>query len=117
MLGEIFSEKVNGRHKALITCYLKRPREVELPVRAEGSAEHGAEPTEEALVRMKNLLGLWRSKKQRKGSAEWLCCMKGHPRRRRKHQWRVVVKQMVAAAVGPSSLTHQPRILTPHLFH
>lgn len=53
IFGELFNKKVYEGQQALITCYLQRPREVaEGLLEAEGEADEGAEPTEDAELDM-----------------------------------------------------------------
>lgn len=56
-LGEVFNQRVQEGQQALITCYLQptrtqQPREVEVPVQAEGSSEHGNQPDPQALANL-----------------------------------------------------------------
>ena len=53
--GELFNKKVHEGQQALITRYLQRPREREVAeglLEAEGEADEGAEPTEDADLNM-----------------------------------------------------------------
>ena len=53
--GELFNKKVHEGQQALITRYLQRPREREVPealLEAEGEADEGAEPTDDAELDM-----------------------------------------------------------------